>query len=94
LTKVAGVEELAHAGDKIHRISAEIQDRLAFFPDYSLEKKPEKEGSGSASVSKVGTTIAGIIGAVLVFIVAGILGILLRKKGKTGNADGKPGDKS
>lgn len=92
--KVAGVEELANAGDRIHRISAAIQDKLAFFPDYSLGSKNEKEGPGSGSSVKVGTTIAGIVGGLLVFIVAGVLGILLRKRREKGNACGKFGNKS
>ncbi len=93
-SKVTGVEELANAGDRIHRFSAQIQDKLAFFPDYSLGSRNEKEGSDSGSPAKFGTTLAGIAGGVLVFIVAGMLGILLRKRRQNGNADGKFNNKS
>ncbi|MCX6985594.1 MAG: energy-coupling factor ABC transporter permease [Lentisphaerae bacterium] len=89
MAKVSGVEELANAGDKIHRLTAEIQNKLAFFPDYSLGQGSDKGGLASSSTVKIGTTIAGIIGGVLVFAVAGVLGILLRKKKENGNAGGE-----
>ena len=87
IMKVSGVEELADAGDKIHRFTAEVQNKLAFFPDYSLGQGNDKEVRGSVTHVKFGTTIAGITGGVLVFMVAGVLGILLRKK--KGKVDGK-----
>ena len=89
MAKVSGVEELANAGDKIHRLTADMQNKLAFFSDYSLGQGSNKEGLASSSTVKFGTTIAGIMGGVLVFAVAGVLGILLRKKKENGNADRK-----
>jgi cobalt/nickel transport system permease protein len=92
--KVAGVDELANAGDEIHRLTAEIQGKFAFFPDYSLGGKIAKEGQDSVSKVNFGTTIAGMAGGALVFIVAGILGILLRKRKGSINADGNFRNKS
>jgi cobalt/nickel transport system permease protein len=89
MAKVSGVEELANAGDKIHRLTAEIQNKLAFFSDYSFGRRSDKEEPVPGSTVKFGTTIAGIMGGVLVFAVAGVLGILLRKKKGNGNADRK-----
>jgi cobalt/nickel transport system permease protein len=87
--KVTGVEELADAGDEIHRFFAGIQEKLAVFPDYSSGLRSGREEPVPGSPVKFGTTIAGIAGAVLVFVLAGVLGILLRKKRKNGNADRK-----
>ena len=89
--KVAGVEELADAGDRIHRLTAAVQDKLAFFPDYSLGRRSEKEGPVSGSPVKFSTTIAGLVGGVLVFTVAGVLGILFRKKKENGDFHGNNG---
>jgi cobalt/nickel transport system permease protein len=94
MAKVTGVEELADAGDEIHRFSAGIQEKLAVFPDYSSGSRHEGEEPVPGSPVKFGTTIAGIAGAVLVFALAGVLGILLRKKKGNGNVDRKFDNKS
>ncbi|MFA6567514.1 MAG: energy-coupling factor ABC transporter permease [Victivallales bacterium] len=78
--KAAGIEELADAGDKIHRFTAEVQDKLAFFPDYSLGRVSERECPGAVAPVKLATTIAGTTGGVFAFLVVGALGLLLGKR--------------
>ena len=57
--KVAGVEELEAAEKAIYAASEKVQGTLSFLPDYAFK------GSESAW----GTTVSGIVGAVIVLLV-------------------------
>ena len=75
--KVAGVEQLSGTASKIHNFSAFIQEKIAFLPDYSF-KAPKSANSDSQI--HFGTSFAGLVGSLLVLLMAGILGLALRRR--------------
>jgi cobalt/nickel transport system permease protein len=87
MSKVAGTEEFERAGDKIHDVLGSIQEKLAFLPDYSFKATETsvtgymQETEKPASPVSPGTSVAGIVGSVLVLIVAGTTGFVLRGRG-------------
>ncbi len=78
MEKIAGTTEIEADGD-IHEEAAAIQDALAFMPDYDYSNAGEDS-------SFVGTPVAGIVGAGITFVLAGVVGLgirIARKKRKS-----------
>ena len=82
ISKVTGLEELGgKAQDGIHKISAVIQKKLAFLPDYSFKPAVEGESADKSALhANMGTSLAGITGSFLVLLAATGFGMILRKK--------------
>ena len=76
IEKVAGTAELSSDGE-LHDNMASLQDKTAFMPDYDYN-------SESDSIVP-GTSLAGLIGGGLTFLLAGVTGVILSwfKKRKT-----------
>ena len=77
IKKVTGKEELEAAKDGVHGVMASLQEKLTFLPDYNF-KKPKAEGNKSKG-SKLGTSVAGLIGGILTLGLAFVIGAVLRK---------------
>jgi cobalt/nickel transport system permease protein len=82
--KTAGVEELK-APDGIHKILAVIQEKTAFLPDYGF-KTAETEGEPAAKEAEAawpavsgGTTLAGVLGAVITLAFTAIIGFVAKQ---------------
>ncbi len=79
---VTGQEELAGPKEGVHGTMAWIQERLAFLPDYDF-KKPEEEKAGQKEENwpevSPGKSLAGILGAAMTLLLAGIIGFGLRR---------------
>jgi cobalt/nickel transport system permease protein len=67
MEQVAGTTELETGGSTIFSAFSGVQERLSFMPDYDFAA-----GEGT------GTSAAGIIGAALVFVIAGAAGLIIR----------------
>ncbi|MCR5387937.1 MAG: energy-coupling factor ABC transporter permease [Lachnospiraceae bacterium] len=67
MEKVAGTTELERE-DSVHIGAAEIQDSVAIMPDYDFKDATE----GGA-----GTTVAGLVGALITCILAGVVGFII-----------------
>jgi len=84
MSKVTGTGEFKRAGGKVHDLLAGIQEAVAFLPDYSFKpahgaaSESDEQAAGPASPVSPGTTVAGIVGSILVLIVAGSVGLILR----------------
>jgi cobalt/nickel transport system permease protein len=91
--RTSGKEELEAPQKGLHALVAGLQKKIAVFPDYSF-KKPEKEeatptgddqthGKSARDESwpavSAGTSVAGLIGGLLTLIIAGFIGLGLRK---------------
>lgn len=76
MAKVTGKEEL-EGTTAIHTSLARIQQRIALLPDYTFRSSTQEEGSGSS----LGTSVAGIVGSLMVLLVALGLGYVLRRFG-------------
>lgn len=86
MIKTAGEEEL-EAGDGIHQILAEIQEKTAFLPDYGFKETenepaaPEAE-EGSSEVwpaVRAGTSVAGLAGGAMTLCLAALTGIIINR---------------
>ncbi|MBP2626067.1 MAG: cobalamin [Firmicutes bacterium] len=81
LAKATGVEELQAPEDGIHGILAAIQKKVAFMPDYNFKEAEESvvnapKGKVEESWPAVnsGTSTAGIVGAMMTLLLAGVIG--------------------
>lgn len=84
--KTAGVEEL-NTDSGFHEKFSTIQEKIAFLPDYDFKSDDNgKEKNDSKSVVNVGTSVSGIMGAIMTFVLAmgigGIIFILKSRKAK------------
>ncbi|HQP30263.1 MAG TPA: energy-coupling factor ABC transporter permease [Deltaproteobacteria bacterium] len=86
--KTAGKEELAAPSNTIHDSLARFQEQTAFLPDYGFRTPDQPEGEVQAAESEAaeawpgisaGTSVSGIIGGVMVLILAGCIGLVLRR---------------
>ena len=69
IAKVAGTSELEGDG-AIHEEAAALQEKTTFLPDY------EYTGTGEEG-SAAGTSLSGIVGALMTFLLAGGIGWLI-----------------
>ncbi|MBC8015410.1 MAG: energy-coupling factor ABC transporter permease [Sporomusaceae bacterium] len=81
LAKASGVEELQEPEEGIYGIVAEIQKKIAFLPDYNFKESEEVEvnaskGKGDESWPAInsGTSTAGLVGAMMTLLLAGVIG--------------------
>jgi cobalt/nickel transport system permease protein len=75
MERTAGTTELESSGS-VHDGAAAVQDATAFLPDYNFANAGEE---GSAA----GTTVAGVVGGVMTFALAGVAGLLISVAKKT-----------
>jgi cobalt/nickel transport system permease protein len=83
--KATGSEELAQKEQGLHARLAALQRKLAFLPDYGFKNTLPNEGQngGSAVGGNAGTSVAGIVGSLLVLLVAVGLGYIFRKRNRS-----------
>jgi cobalt/nickel transport system permease protein len=77
---VSGKEEL-QGKYAVHNTLADIQQKIAFLPDYSFRNAAAAaaENRQEAQSSRLGTTVSGIVGGTFVLILAFITGIILKR---------------
>lgn len=93
--KVSGKEEIEAPETGIYASLDALQKRIAFLPDYGFKKDEAAEaGASAASVEETkpeaaaepwpninaGTSLSGVLGGFMTLCLAGMLGILLRRK--------------
>lgn len=87
IAKVTGKEELiGEAGQPLHKTSAELQEKTAFLPDYGFKTAEPVEAEAAEGVSQwpavdPGTSVAGLVGAVLTLLFAVFIGFVLQRRG-------------
>jgi cobalt/nickel transport system permease protein len=69
---MGGASEPDSLTGRFHNLLGALQDKIAILPDYSFT-----DGSG-----QWGTSVSGIIGAIIVIILASSLGYIIRKANK------------
>lgn len=84
LERVAGTAEL-ESSSSIHNVFSEIQNRIAFLPDYGfktaedgIEEQPVVETGNSWPSVDAGTSVSGIVGGAITLALAVILGWIIR----------------
>jgi len=81
LAQVTGVEEVQTSEIGIYGILADFQKKVAIFPDYNFKESEERAVNESKvavqeswPVINSGTTVAGLVGAMMTLLLAGIIG--------------------
>ena len=82
IAKVSGIKEFTQMADKTHAIATFVQEKTAFFPDYSFKQHTESATNNNEAVpgTLAGTSASGIIGSLLVLFIAVTAGFFIRKK--------------
>jgi cobalt/nickel transport system permease protein len=88
IAKVTGREEVDAAKDGVHGALASLQEKTAFLPDYSLKKPvaPEQAEAKTDNArkeedgSRLGTSLSGVIGAVITLALAFFAGFVLKRR--------------
>ncbi len=78
IAKITGREELRVAIDPLHKVLAELQQKIAPLPDYGF--KPGKLSATSDTPANIGITVSGIAGTLSLLAAAGIAGRLMGRK--------------
>lgn len=85
IEKTSGREELEAPEGGIHSALALLQEKFSFLPDYGFrepEAAEEGEAEGAAqeqSVMDPGTSLSGLVGGAIVFLLSAGVGLILRK---------------
>jgi len=90
IAKVTGKEEIAEPETGIFSALASLQQKTAFFPEYSLpgpaessaHEGTEQDAAASGSAVDLGTSVAGILGSLMTLALASLAAFLLRKRPK------------
>ena len=75
IAKVTGADYGVKAGSATHDAAGGAQERTAVLPDYGFKADAQADGR-----AVVGTSVAGVAGAVIVLAVAVVLGLALRRR--------------
>ncbi len=78
--KVTGAEELTEPEGSMYTLLGDWQKKIAFLPDYNF--KQAEEEVAAIPDTKAGTSVAGIVGAMMTLLLVGIIGKSLRLLGK------------
>lgn len=81
IARASGQEELSEPEAGIYGILSNIQKKVAFFPDYNFkaeESMANSKGGESWPAVSSGTSVAGLVGAMMTLLLAGIIGKSLR----------------
>ncbi|NTU71785.1 MAG: cobalamin biosynthesis protein CbiM [Coriobacteriia bacterium] len=95
IAKVTGSEEFAgDASTAAKQVSAAIQQRTAFLPDYGFKTSgadapAELPAAAGAPTVDAGTSTAGIVGAVITLGVAALIGVALTKRRRKSASPGE-----
>ena len=87
MAKVSGKEELDAPNDGIHAALAALQEKVALLPDYGF-KSSEPKGEAAVHEDKApawpavdaGTSLSGVVGGAATLLLAGLLGLALRRR--------------
>jgi cobalt/nickel transport system permease protein len=84
---VSGREELPASSTGAHRFASDIQERVALMPDYALPQadKAVAEGGGTEGEAAwpavdPATSLAGLVGAGLTLVIAGLISLAVRRR--------------
>jgi cobalt/nickel transport system permease protein len=82
IAKVTGKEELASPAGTAHEFLSGLQNKLAILPDYDFRRTENLTAEEAAEPSPVhpGASLSGIAGSVMVLLIAGSVGLLLRNR--------------
>jgi cobalt/nickel transport system permease protein len=78
--RTSGQEELSVPGG-VHTSLASVQEKTAFLPDYGFKKSGMvEEPSAAWPAVDPGTSVSGLVGGLLVLFMAGLIGLVLKRR--------------
>ncbi|MBM4163381.1 MAG: cobalamin biosynthesis protein CbiM [Lentisphaerae bacterium] len=82
MDKIRGSEAPARLNEGVHMRLANVQERIAFLPDYDFPAHPTAAASEPARwpLVSAGTTVSGLVGGLIVLVLAGLAGYGLRRR--------------
>jgi cobalt/nickel transport system permease protein len=85
IAKVTGSERELEADSAAHEAAANAQEKTAILPDYGAKDGDAHEGADGSvgtedGATAAGTSMAGVVGALIVLAIAGALGFALRRR--------------
>jgi cobalt/nickel transport system permease protein len=85
----SGKEELVRPDNALHSLSAGLQEKTALLPDYEFKDEAAESAVREEARPKtsVGKSVAGIMGVAVTLVLAGLIGICLRRFRKVGYSD-------
>ncbi len=86
VAKVAGHREVAASG-YVHSLFSELQNKIAFMPDYAFRKGPaasDKTAGASQRTPRAETSVSGIAGGLMTLAMVLAIGFALRRRNEKG----------
>lgn len=84
--QVTGGNELESPGKPVHEAAAHIQEKSSLLPDYSFKQSAQEPEEAKAENSwsgiDAGTSLSGIMGAIITLFAAMGFGVLLKRKNR------------
>ena len=88
IARVTGEEGLKGSEQGLHRVLAAIQEKTAILPDYTFRKPSEPKTHDALPAgehkkderSRLGTSISGLFGSLMVLALAFLSGVILKKR--------------
>lgn len=80
IEKVYGKPEIPEKENKFTEILKNLQEKIAFLPDYSFKKSEVEEGKEEVKYPNLdlGTTISGFVGSLIVLTIVLMTGVLIK----------------
>ncbi|MBN2530446.1 MAG: energy-coupling factor ABC transporter permease [Deltaproteobacteria bacterium] len=91
MEKTSGSAELESPDTAVYSTAADVQKKVSFLPDYKLPNNDETvtvENENTASswpAVDVGTSLSGIVGIALTLLLAGLIGLGIRRRSSVQN---------
>lgn len=84
IAKAAGKEEVEGGATDVHTSLAAFQERTAVLPDYGFRKAAHTRETpkGESGAVDAGTSVSGMVGGFLTLVLAGVLGLALRRRSR------------
>lgn len=89
IARTSGQEELELEHKGIKGFMAKIVEKAALLPDYGF--KSQEEGGPTPAAEKAGTSFSGLIGLVIVMVVAVVFGLVFRRRSANHGGKGETG---
>jgi cobalt/nickel transport system permease protein len=82
MEKARGKETQASPNGDRHTRLGNVQEKTAFLPGYDFTARPLADDSAPARWPSIsaGTTVAGLVGGLIVLVLAGLAGMSLRRR--------------
>lgn len=86
---VTGSEEVEAGEHGIHATLAELQEKVAFLPDYGFVQREEHQGGAEGEAAAeaeawpavdAGTSLSGLVGGILCLTLAALIGLALKRR--------------